>query len=147
MLHGYTKINKDIMFSLLSSKFVYDNAQGNASSTRNKTSIYLFDGALCLSRMCNISLSNIDGNGDMTEIPDNIDDFSVGGRVLTEMICSFEPISKSRLSLRMNHQAYTQLVHWWYEQKNTKEPSEFKSFLGVRIEIDNSISDNQDTII
>lgn len=134
----------DVIQMGLGSPQVFDNAQGNASSTSNKTSIYLYRDDECIARMCNISLSNIDGNGDMTHIPDNIDDFSVGGDVLIEMVSAFLP---DDLTLRMNKPAYTQLFKWWYAQKKVEQPVEFTRFGGVDILIDDNISPNEATVI
>jgi len=140
----YEAINKDPRFSELSSEHTFDNAQGNASVTCNKTSMYLFDKkGRCIARLCNISLSNIDGNGDMTKVPDNIDDFSVGLRVVVNMVSMY---MGDGVTVRMNEDAYDQLLYAWYSMKLVKEPTRFMDFNGVHIVIDNSISGRQTTV-
>jgi len=140
----YDKIRENPMFNKLGSEHLFDNAQGCASSTPNKTSIYLFKSDVCLARLCNISLSNIDGNGDMTEIPDEIDDFSVGGDCLIDMLSKYSP---GDFILRMNRQAYAQLWKWWYSHNNVEQPERFTSFGGAEIIIDPSLDGYEQTVV
>ncbi|KKM25661.1 hypothetical protein LCGC14_1592790 [marine sediment metagenome] len=141
----YKAINEDPRFDRLSSRQVMDNAMGCASSTENKTSIYLLDAEdNCVARLCNISLSNIDGHPSLDPIPDNIDDFGVWWRNVCDLVCLN---AGGAYQLRMNKYAYAQLVSDWYGEKGVKRPERFDKFNGTMIVVDPSVSCTQKTVI
>jgi hypothetical protein len=145
----YDKINKDEKFNSLDKPDVFDNAQGNAdfgmgqvvSKTPNKTSVYLFycfD--KCVARMVNISTTNIDG----------VDDNRLCGYVLMQMVNEYlvnkHLFKKNYISIWMNSLAYNQLMAWWWDKKECKEPKGIGSFAGTDICIDDDIKNNQETV-
>jgi hypothetical protein len=115
---------------------VFDNAQGNASGSRNKTSIYLFlgrDGTDCVRRLANISTRDIDG----------IEEFGLDGLCLLRMLIAYTP----EAYLRMNTIVYRQLLEWWWRQKECSEPEALSHFAGAAIVIDDEIRSDQETVI
>jgi len=140
----YDKINNDERFNSLDKSDVFDNAQGNAdfgmgqvvSKTPNKTSVYLFDCFdKCVARLVNISTTNIDG----------VDDNRLRGDVLREMV-NEHFFRKNSIRISMNSQAYDQLMAWWWDKKECKEPKGIGSFAGADIYIDEDIKNNQETV-
>ena len=155
----YEEINRTEKYNSLSSKLVYDYAEGvadyehyeKASVTKNKTSVYLFLGSremglynitniLCVARVVNISTSNIDGVYDMP----------LCGDILRELASDYatnEKDSEPKYHFRMNRRAYDQLLRWWWDKKECKEPEALATFANVGIVIDDRIQNNQETVI
>lgn len=143
----YEKINSMEKFNSLSSPNVWDHAGGladyedydsneRASVTANKTSVYLFNELdECVCRMVNISTTNIDG----------VDDKVLEGDILRDMVTA--EILSDRFHLRMNRRAYSQLLMWWWNKKECKEPEAIGVFAGAVVIVDDTIPSNQETVI
>ena len=131
----------------LSQVGVYDNAYGNASATRNKSSVYLVHHETgIVARICNISTTNIDGHGDPGFHP--VDDFSLCYLIVAEMIAHCVKCHELKdYTLTMNPTVYNQLVVDWYKESNVGYPGGFRSFMSINIDVDDSIQCNEDTVL
>jgi len=140
-------------FNRLSSDCVWDNAEGNASCTANKTSVYLLvelpdrHGEYeCLARMANISTG-------INEI-DEIDDFSLSVDILLDMIKRYNMVAK-HLIISLNKTAHEQLMVGIYTREGARLPIEgeddfrwqLSKIAGAKVVINDGITNDQKTVI
>ena len=120
----------------LSDSAVYDNAQGNASPTANKTSVYVVavipTSIAEVYRICNISTSDID----------NVDDFAISTEVLAKAIHDMQSAIGAwacPMFLLMNYVVYDQLAH--------PSAPEVLKWRGIDVVIASNIGNAEETLI